>query len=219
MLSSEKINKKIGQALALDVSTNPRVALDFDSKEDFLRAISADAENAMKGDQGIVLFPHLRTAIQEIMGNAKYERWMQTGQYLGYTPSISTTTIAQPASVAAAQSSGTDWLSFAGDITKALVSAGATIYGAKQQAELAEKQAKAQQAQALALQQAAAAQAATANRSQASMFGMSPNTLLLIGAGAAGVYMMSQQKGGGGGRRRSSGRRSTRRRSTRRRRR
>lgn len=170
MLRKRDIESRLSLALSRDVRENPKMVLEFAStKEGIQSALKADAEAAIHGHGGPVLFPHVRGAIKDILAISKSDIWMATGEYMGQT--TTTTTPAAP--------KGT--FEVIGDIFGGLLNAGAAIWSTKITAD-AEK-AKLQQLQAqqsLAVQTAALQQQAT-RPAQAGLFGMDMTTMLLMG--------------------------------------
>jgi hypothetical protein len=191
MLTKQAVEKRINAAIAADVSENPTMVREFaQTKEGIIEAMNLDVARALQGESGPVLFPHLRGAVKDLIGEGKGDIWQATGVYMGAEPA---TTVNQAESNV--------WSAFSA-IVPAIITGGITIWGANQRADLEQDRLDAQAAQTAAINaaNAAAARAGAAGggTTGASMFGgMSMGTILMIAAaGLAAVIILPQIMGG-----------------------
>lgn len=181
------VETRIHKAIAADIMENPKLTMELaETKDSIINALHLDVLRALRGETGPVLFPHLRKAVRDVVGMAKYEKWSVGGGMGDGVPGMITSTSSTPTSTPAASSGGDDWTKILGSITGSLITAGATIYNAKTTAD-----AQQTQLDLIKKQQALAATQA----SQSSMFGMPSGTLLLLGGlGIAGILVFTMMK-------------------------
>ncbi len=85
MISKADIKHTISRAAVADIQENPSLFLEAARKgQDYLNdLLMTDALNALRGEPGTPLFPHMRGAIRDLVGRAKQVRWSIAGRYLG----------------------------------------------------------------------------------------------------------------------------------------
>jgi hypothetical protein len=187
MLNKEEINTKILKAAQADALENPTMIdeLSLGGPKRIQDMLELDILRALRGESGQALFPHVRGAVKDIISNTKGEMWAESGHMLlGQTTTTSTAPAREPST----------W-EVIGGLASSLINAGAGIYVAREQSQLAKDQLAATQLQTQALQQAkasAAAAAAAGSKPMQAGMGFDMSTVMIGVAVMGGMFLLSK---------------------------